>query len=160
MSDLHKKRARKESFVLVVSFTIDGEEYGVDILSVQEIFRMPLLTRLPNTPEYVDGMISLQGKNVPVVNLRRRFGLPRGQWDNNARLIVVEWSEKQLGFMVEKLQDIVRVAVSEMKHTVPFPGEVKADYVSAFTKTKGRRLNLLDMEKVFRYEAALLNQAG
>ncbi len=158
MSNLRERKPRKDRFVLMVSFAIGDEEFGVDILRVQEIFRMPVLTRLPNAPEYVDGAISLHGKTVPVVNLRRRFGLPRKQWDNNARIIVVEQSEKQIGFIVERLQEIVRVQVHEMKLTTPFPGEIKTDYISAVAKPKGHLLNLLDLEKVFRQEMGLLRR--
>jgi purine-binding chemotaxis protein CheW len=109
-------------------------------------------------PEYVDGVINLRGRMVPIVNLRRRFGMPRKQWDENTRIIVVEFAKKQIGFIVEALQDIVHVPPKAMEVLPSFPGDVKADYITAVGKLKERRLNLLDLKKVLRQEAALLDR--
>jgi purine-binding chemotaxis protein CheW len=152
-----EQKKRKDHFVLIVSFAVGGENFGVDILPVQEIDPAPTITRSPNTPEYVDGMLSFHGKLVPVINMRRRFGLPRKQWDQNARIIVVEQSEKHIGFFVERMDEIVRVPIRTVKTASPFPGEMKADYISAVAHLNGRRLNLLDLEKILRLEKELLN---
>src|SRR5512140_632401 len=144
----------------MVSFTVGGEEYALDILQIQEIYKMSGVARHPDVPEYVDGVITLKGQTVPVVNLRRRFGLPRKQWDHNARIVVVGWAEKQVGFVVERLQDIVHVPVHELEHFVPFPGEIRADYLSAVAKRDGHLLSLLDIERIFHQEKALLGKIG
>jgi purine-binding chemotaxis protein CheW len=154
------RRARKDSFVLIVAFSVGNEECGVDLLQVREISKMPALARLPGAPEYVDGVISLQGKAIPVVNLRRRFGLPRKEWDGNARIIIVERQEKQIGFLVEALQEIVRVPVRQMETRLLFREDMKADYVTAVGKVKDRKLNLLDLKQVFHHEASILDLAG
>jgi purine-binding chemotaxis protein CheW len=154
------KRARKDSFVLIVVFVVGNEECGVDLLQVREISKMPMLSRLPGAPEYVDGVINLGGKAIPVVNLRRRFGLPRKDWDGNARIIIVEREEKQIGFLVEALQEIVRVPVRQMETRLLFREDMKADYVTAVGKVKDRKLNLLDLKQIFHHEGSILDLAG
>ena len=61
--------------IQLVSFELDGEEYGIDVLTVREIIRMPSITKMPNTPDYVDGIINLRGTVVPIISLRKRFSL-------------------------------------------------------------------------------------
>ena len=79
-----------EDLLQLVSFKIGNEEYGVDILKVQEINRMLEVTRVPNAPGYIDGVINLRGKVIPVINLRRRFGMEQRARDKDTRVVVVE----------------------------------------------------------------------
>ena len=103
------KRGGGEELLQLVSFNIGGEEFGVDILQVQEINRMLEVTRVPNAPEYVDGVINLRGKVIPIIDLRRRFGMERREHDKNTRIVVVELSRKIVGFVVEGLREVLRI---------------------------------------------------
>ena len=78
-------QGKSEELLQLVSFNIGGEEFGVDILKVQEINRMLEVTRVPNAPEYVDGVINLRGKVIPIIDLRRRFDMERKEHDKNSR---------------------------------------------------------------------------
>src|SRR5512136_1696148 len=84
--------ATRDEELQLVGFKIDDEEFGLDILKVQEINRMSVMTRVPNAPEYVDGVINLRGKVIPIIDLRRRFGMQRKDHDKNTRIVVVELS--------------------------------------------------------------------
>ena len=82
MSNLPAVRRREhqtsQEVIQLVSFELEQEEYGIDVLTVREIIRMPTITKMPNTPDYVDGIINLRGRVVPIISLRKRFGLKSG----------------------------------------------------------------------------------
>ena len=69
---------------------LDNEEYGVEVLKVREIIRMPGITRMPNTPEYVEGIINLRGKVIPIISLRKRFGLVERENNSHTRIIIMD----------------------------------------------------------------------
>jgi purine-binding chemotaxis protein CheW len=158
MKKIEKKERGRDTLMQMVSFTIGGDEFGVDILRVQEINRVPVLTRMPQAPDYVAGVITLWGKVVPIVNLRRRFGLPPKAWDEDTRIIVVELARKQIGFIVDALQEIVRIPATL---TEPPPSAfrgARGEYVTSVARLQDRLLNLVDLEKVFGREEGLLNK--
>jgi purine-binding chemotaxis protein CheW len=132
----------------LVSFKIGGEEFGVDILQVQEINRMLDVTRVPNAPEFIDGVINLRGKVIPIINLRRRFGMERKERDKNTRIVVVELSGKVVGFVVDAVQEVLRVPRSVTEPPPSLVGGLKAEYITAVGKLEDRLLILLDLEKV------------
>ncbi len=145
---------------LMVSFTVGDQEFGIDILKVQEIGRAAILAPFTNAPDYVDGALILRGKTVPVVNLRTRFGMPRKVWDENTRIIVVEFSRRQIGFIVDALQEIVRVPKLQTGTSSPQSFKRTGDYLKGIGMLKDRALHVIDLEKVFRHEAALLDQTA
>jgi purine-binding chemotaxis protein CheW len=85
-----KDTATDARLLQLVSFSVAAEEYGLDILRVQEIIRTQQLTRVPNLPSYVEGVINLRGKVIPIVALRRRLGLEAVASDKNTRIVVVD----------------------------------------------------------------------
>jgi purine-binding chemotaxis protein CheW len=120
----------------------------VDILQVQEINRMLDVTRVPNAPEFIDGVINLRGKVIPIINLRRRFGMERKERDKNTRIVVVELSGKVVGFVVDAVQEVLRVPRSVTEPPPSLVGGLKAEYITAVGKLEDRLLILLDLEKV------------
>ncbi len=137
-----------DELLQLVSFNIGEEEFGVDILKVQEINRMLEVTRVPNAPEYVDGVINLRGKVIPVIDLRRRFDMPRKEHDKNTRVIVVELAGKIIGFVVDAVQEVLRIPRTVTEPPPSIVAGVKADYITAVGKLEDRLLILLDLEKV------------
>lgn len=138
----------KDELLQLVSFNIGDEEFGVDILKVQEINRTLEVTRVPNAPEYVDGVINLRGKVIPVIDLRRRFGMPRKEHDKNTRIIVVELSGKVVGFVVDAVREVLRIPKSVTEPPPSIVTGVEADYITAVGKLEDRLLTLLDLDKV------------
>ena len=141
-----------EELLQLVSFKIGEEEFGVDILQVQEINRMLDVTRVPNAPEFVDGVINLRGKVIPIINLRRRFGMQRKEKDKNTRIVVVELTGKIVGFVVDAVQEVLRIPRSVTEPPPTLVGAVKAEYITAVGKLEDRLLILLDLEKVLTEE--------
>ena len=145
-------QGKSEELIQLVSFNIGGEEFGVDILKVQEINRMLDVTRVPNGPEYVDGVINLRGKVIPIIDLRRRFQMERKEHDKNTRIIVVELSGKVVGFVVDAVREVLRIPKSVTEPPPPIVAGVDAAYITGVGKLDDRLLILLDLEKVLSNE--------
>jgi len=141
-------QAKSEELIQLVSFTIGDEEFGVDILKVQEINRMLAVTRVPNSPEYIDGVINLRGKVIPIIDLRRRFQMERREHDKNTRIVVVELSGKVVGFVVDAVSEVMRIPKSVTEPPPPIVAGIDAEYITAVAKLEDRLLILLDLEKV------------
>ncbi len=146
------KQIKTDELLQLVSFNIGEEEFGVDILKVQEINRMVDVTRVPNTPEYVDGVINLRGKVIPIIDLRRRFGMARKEKDKHSRIIIVELSGKVLGFVVDAVSEVLRIQRSITEPPPPIIAGIDADYITAIAKLEDRLLILLDLERVLTTE--------
>ena len=137
-----------DELLQLVSFKIGDEEFGVDILKVQEINRMLEVTRVPNAPEFVDGVINLRGKVIPIIALRRRFGMARKEHDKNTRIVVVELDGKIVGFVVDAVSEVLRIPRSVTELPPPIVAGIEAEYITAVGKLEDRLLILLDLEKV------------
>ena len=132
----------------LVNFDIGSEEFGVDILKVQEIIRVPEITRVPNCPEFVEGVINLRGKIVPVVDLRHRFKLPSIKKDNNTRIIVVELAEKTVGFLVDQVKEVIRVETAIIEAPPDLVTSAERRDITGVAKLEDRLLILLDLDQI------------
>ena len=146
-----KDAAAGAQLLQLVSFSVAAEEYGLDILRVQEIIRTQQLTRVPNLPDYVEGVINLRGKVIPVVALRRRLGLEAVAADKNTRIVVVDVHGQTLGFIVDAVSEVLRISADTVEPT-PRIGSVEREYISGVGKLESRLLLMLDLEQ-------LMNQA-
>lgn len=131
----------------VVSFVVGGEEFGLDILRVQEIIRIQALTRVPNSPHFVDGVINLRGKIIPVIALRKRFGLEELAHDRQTRIVVSETNGAVLGFIVDSVSEVLRIPADTVEPP-PRLGKVEREYVSGVGKLDNRLLILLDVDRL------------
>lgn len=139
---------KKESGQLLqlVSFMIGDEEFGIDILLVQEIIRMQQVTKVPNAPEFVDGVINLRGKIIPVIDLRCKLGIERKERDKNTRIIVVEVSGKTVGFIVDAVTEVLRVPENIFETPPEIVTGINSDFIKAVGKLEDRLLILIDLE--------------
>jgi purine-binding chemotaxis protein CheW len=147
-----KSKSSGDELLQLVSFTIGSEEFGVDILKVQEINRMLDITKVPNAPVFVDGVINLRGKVIPIVNLRQRFGMKPREQDKDTRIVVVELSGKTVGFIVDGVSEVLRIPKSVTEPPPPLVAGINADYITAVGKLEDRLLILLDLERVLSDE--------
>jgi len=136
----------------LVSFSVGQEEFGVDILKVQEINRMVEITRVPNASEFVSGVINLRGKVIPVIDLRRRFGIGKKDNDKNTRIIVVELTGRVLGFVVDAVNAVLRIPRSVTEPPPPMVAGIGSECITAIGKLEDRLLILLDLERVLTIE--------
>ena len=136
----------------LVSFVIESEEFGIDILKVQEIIRPVAITRVPNAPAFVEGVINLRGRIVPVVDLRKRFGRPEREQDHNTRIIVVELVDRVVGFMMDAVKEVIRVEQSVIEPAPELAIGIDTDYIKGVAKLEDRLLILLELEEVLTAE--------
>lgn len=137
-----------EELLQLVSFKIDDAEFGVDILRVQEINKMMELTVVPNTPDFIEGVVNLRGRIIPVINLRSRLGLNVKEYDSETRIIVVDLDDKTIGFIVDEVKEVLRIPKSITEQPPEIVSGVDAEYITAIGKLKDRLLILLDLTKI------------
>ncbi|HTS36851.1 MAG TPA: chemotaxis protein CheW [Candidatus Solibacter sp.] len=141
----------------LVSFHVGQEEFCLEILRVQEIIRIQQLTRVPNSPDAMDGVMNLRGKIIPVVALRKRFGLERLPYDKQARIVVIEVKGTVLGLIVDSVLEVLRIPADTVEPP-PHLGKVRQEYVSGVGKVGDRLLILLDVDRLVNPEGLMSTQ--
>ncbi|WP_321420824.1 chemotaxis protein CheW [uncultured Methanomethylovorans sp.] len=144
-----KKETRSEELLQLVVFQLAEEEFGLDIMQVQEIIRIPDITRIPHSPDYVKGVINLRGKIITVINLDTRFGMQQKEHDESSRIIVAEVDDNVVGMVVDSVSEVMRLPSSTVE-SVPdlISSKINANYLKGVGKLEDRMLILLDITKV------------
>ncbi len=140
----------------LVTFVVGREEFAIDILAVQEINRMMQITRVPQSPPSVEGVINLRGRIIPVVDLRRRFGMAAQEHNSDSRIIVIEVAGRTLGFIVDRVNEVLRVSSAIVEPAPSLSTSVHSDYVRGVGKLKDRLLILLDLPRLFAADEAAI----
>ncbi len=141
-------RRGDDELLQLVTFSIGEEEFGVDILKVQEIIRTMEITKVPRAPEFVEGVINLRGKVIPIIDLRRRFSLTTRSHDSNTRIIVIEITQMIVGFVVDAVSEVLRIPVDTVEPAPPVVAGLDSDYISGVGKLHDRLLILLDLDRL------------
>lgn len=141
-----------------LSFHVGEEEYGIEILLVQEIIRNLKPTKVPNANSVIQGMINFRGKVIPLIDVRAKFGLPSRESDNLTVCIVLEYKEKNIGLTVDQVYDIVNLSAKdiqlvdeEIKH------DLKGEHIKSMAKKDDRLILLLDLEKTLSFDEVISN---
>ncbi len=145
--DKHKN-LRDDDLLQLVTFSIGSEEFGVDILKVMEIIRTMEITKVPKAPAFVEGVINLRGLVIPILDLRRRFGLENKAVDMDTRIIVIEINGMTVGFVVDSVSEVLRIPVNTVEPAPPVVAGLDSDYISGVGKLEDRLLILLDLDKL------------
>lgn len=139
--------------IQLVSFNLDQEEYGVEVLKVREIIRMNTITHMPNTPHYVEGIINLRGKVIPIISMRKRFGLMESDNDSHTRIMIMDIGGELMGFIVDSVSEVIRISGTEIQ---PSPsvagGGIDQDCIAGVINMSERLLVLLDLDRMFSQE--------
>ena len=141
-----------DGLLQLVTFSIGDEEFGVNILKVKEINRTMEITKVPRAPVFVEGVINLRGNVIPIIDLRRRFGLMPKPEDKDTRIIVIELSGIIVGFVVDAVSEVLRIPVGTVEPPPPVVAGVESDYISGVGKLKDRLLIMLDLDKILSSE--------
>lgn len=144
----------------LVTFEVASEEFAVDILSVQEINRMMDLTRVPQSPPEVEGVINLRGKIIPVLDLRKRFHLQVSDRNEHNRIVVVEVHGRVIGFIVDRVHEVLRISQSIVETAPAMVSSIDSDFIAGVGKLDDRLLILLDLQKLFSAEMAAAASAA
>ena len=135
----------------IVVFNLGKEEFGVNINEVREIIRMEQITKIPNTSEYIEGVINLRGGIIVVIDLAMKLGLPNKETDNNTRIIVIEVDKNTVGMVVDSATEVLRLSADQIE---PAPTvitqKIDSDYIEGVGILDERLLILLDLAKVLK----------
>ncbi len=140
---------QKESLKQLVTFTIGEETYGLEILKVQEIVRLPQITKLPKAPAFVKGVIDLRGSIIPILDLREKFGLDGIPYSEKTRVIVLEASGKKIGIIVDTVSKVIQAS---KKDIAPPPNAITGadnQFISGVIRLEDKLIILLDIGNMF-----------
>jgi purine-binding chemotaxis protein CheW len=143
---------KDEELLQLVTFSIGEVEFGVEILKVQEIIRMLEITRVPKAPDFVEGVINLRGKVIPVIDLRLRFGLKAKEHDKKTRIIVIEINQMIVGFVVDSVSEVLRIPAGTIEPPPPVISGLDSEYISGVGKLDDRLLIMLDLNRLLSKE--------
>lgn len=142
------KKGDSQELLELVSFNVGNEEFGVDISYVQEIIRMMQITKVPNAPEFVEGVINLRGRVIAVINLRYKLGLSKIDYDKNTRIIVVEVKGNTVGFIVDAVSEVLRIPANITEAPPEIVSGIDSDFIKSVGKLEDKLLILIDLEKI------------
>jgi purine-binding chemotaxis protein CheW len=142
-----------------LTFRLRDEEYGVEILKVQEIKGYTAITPVPNTPGYLKGVMNLRGTIVPVVDLRAKFGMEAAEYTAFTVIIVLTVGTKVMGLIVDAVSDVLNIPKTDIQATPDFGAQVDARFISGMAKAGDKLVVLLDIDRVLG-EAALADLGG
>jgi purine-binding chemotaxis protein CheW len=152
MSNTDKIRQHQEQEVeregKFLTFFLAEEEYGLEILKVQEIIGLMPITRVPRTPRYVKGVVNLRGKVIPVVDLRLKFGMEAVETTDLTCIIVVQTRDVLFGVLVDRVSEVVDLATSDVEETPDFGVDVDTGYIMGMGNAGDRVTILLDIDRV------------
>ncbi|NLO97190.1 MAG: chemotaxis protein CheW [Peptococcaceae bacterium] len=136
----------------LVTFSLGSEEFGIDIMKVQEIIRIPPITRVPKAPDFVEGVINLRGNVIPVVNLRTRFGMPPEEETDLSRIIVLQIDNKVFGVRVDGVTEVMRLSQDSIEPPPPIALGLDANFIRGVGKIGDRLLILLKLDQLMNGE--------
>ena len=135
-----------------LTFTLADEEYGIGILKIKEIIGLMQITMVPQTPEFIKGVINLRGKVIPVVDLRLRFGMDSMDYTERTCIIVVEIKgandSVQIGIVVDSVSEVLNIRGEDIEDTPAFGAKLNTDFISGMAKTEDNVKILLDIDRV------------
>jgi len=135
------------AIIQLVIFSVDNEEYGVDVLKVREIIRMTDITRVPNAPEFVDGVFNLRGKVIPIISLRKRLSLPVVDYTRDTRIIVIDLDNELTGIIVDSVVEVIRITTDDIQPSSEgTPDDGNDAIFSGLVNRNNRLLILLNLE--------------
>lgn len=142
-----------------LTFTLGSEEYGIDILKVQEIRGYEQVTKIANAPEFIKGVVNLRGTIVPIVDLRIKFNLGSVEYNQFTVVIILNVKGRVVGIVVDSVSDVIALASEQIRAAPEFSGELEADYITGLGTVAERMLILVDIEKLMTSrDMALVDQ--
>ncbi|MBW2015251.1 MAG: purine-binding chemotaxis protein CheW [Deltaproteobacteria bacterium] len=134
-----------------LTFSLDGEEYGIGILKIKEIIGMMPITPVPRTPDFVKGVVNLRGKVIPVIDLRLRFGMEETEYTERTCIIVVEIEQESgqmvIGIVVDSVSEVLNIKEEDIEATPTFGTKLDTEYILGMAKMEGGVKILLNIEK-------------
>lgn len=144
-----ESKDKSSSSIQIVCFKIGKEEYGVDILKVQEILNLPKITTLPKASEFILGVIDLRGKILPIVDLSKRFGIEVNRTSNATQSIVVKIKGKEVGLAIDSVSHVVKVESDDIEPPPAIVKGISGRYIVGIAKVSEEFVVILDIDQIF-----------
>ncbi len=135
-----------------VTFQLDKETYGINVMQVQEVLRYTEIAPVPGAPDYVLGIINLRGNVVTVIDTRSRFGLPSAEVSDNSRIVIIEAEKQVIGIMVDSVAEVVYLRSTEIDAAPSVGTEESAKFIQGVSNRGGELLILVDLNKLLNDE--------
>jgi purine-binding chemotaxis protein CheW len=135
-----------------LTFALSNEEYGIEILKVREIMGLMEITPVPQTPDYMKGVINLRGKVIPIIDLRLKFAMPEVEHTKETCIIVAEVGTAQVGVIVDNVSEVTDIKGEDIEESPNFGQEIDTNFIMGLGKTKKKIVILLDIERVLTIE--------
>jgi purine-binding chemotaxis protein CheW len=149
---LESKLSETQGTIQLVSFELADELYGIEITKVREIILITEITRIPETPHYVKGLINLRNTVIPVIDLRALFGLPETEQTDESRIMVIHAAGRLIGIMVDGVSEVLRVKKEQIAPPPPTVAKLGRDYLTGLVRLEKQLLILLDIDKTIGAE--------
>lgn len=140
------------SSLQVICFKIRDEEYGIDILQVQEIQLIPQITKLPKSSGYIMGVIDLRGKVIPIIDLSKKFGLDSVGMKDSNRAIIIEINGKEVGLAIDSVSHVIKIDSEEIEPPPPIVKGITGKYIVGIAKIERGFVVILDIKRIFSTE--------
>ena len=142
---------KNNELIQLVSFMLAEEEYGVEVLKVREIIRMPTITKMPNVPQHIEGIINLRGKVIPIISMRRRFNLMENENSGQTRIIIMDVCGSLTGFIVDSVSEVIRIHSSEIQPppSMVLSGGIGQEFITGVFNHAERLLIIMDIDRMF-----------
>lgn len=134
----------------LVIFKLGNEEYGVNIMQVKEIIRMASINKVPQVPQFVEGIISLRGEILPIIDLREKFRLPKKEKNRSTRILVINLDSTTIGGIVDEVSEVLRIQNSAIRPAPPVIKGMNSDYLLGIGQIGERIIILLDLAKILK----------
>jgi purine-binding chemotaxis protein CheW len=134
--------------VQLVTFRVGGEEFGLDVFAVHEILRYQAPTPMPRAPEFVEGVLDVRGTLVPIVDLRRRFETPDVAYDEDTRIVLVDFNDERLGLVVDSVTEVLRAPETAVSPPPAYIRGLAAEFVRGIVRVGERLVVLMDLDRI------------
>ncbi|MDF2523024.1 MAG: Chemotaxis protein CheW [Clostridiales bacterium] len=132
----------------LVIFKVNNEDFGVEISQVSSIEKPMEIFKVPNTPEYIEGLINLRGKVHTVFNLRKKFNFPIKEWDDNTKIVITSVNNLNLGFIVDEVNEIMKIEDESIEKAPGVIDSIDSEYLKGVAKLQEKLVLLLDLSRV------------
>ena len=142
------KQADKDPVIQLVTFRLDAEAYGINVMQVQEVLRVTEIAPVPGAPAYVLGIVNLRGNVVTVIDTRRRFGLPTAEITDASRIVIIESGEEVIGILVDSVSEVVELRQSAIELAPSVGTEESSRYIQGVATRSEDLLIVVDLNKL------------
>lgn len=141
----------KEDILELVSFTIGNEFYALEINCIREIIKVKDITRVPNTPNYIKGVINLRGKVIPIIDMRKKLNLQSIDFNKNSRILIIEYNNMMIGIIVDTVKEVLKIDNKVTENTPDISKNGTSDYISSIGKLDDKLINILNLDNFIQH---------